>query len=73
MVVSSDDSVVASEARLGLFLSRLLSAAQVGGEWSEGEGNGVHLCQLKESYSVGFSIPLGDAPLCPLTELVPPG
>lgn len=75
MVVSQPkDSVGSPEARLGVFLSSLLSAARVGGEWPEGGGgDGVLLCQLKESCGVGFSIPLGDAPSCPLTELVPPG
>ena len=68
------DSVGSPEARLGVFLSSLLSAARVGGEWPEdGGGDGVLLCQLKESFGVGFSISLGDAPSCPITELVSPG
>ena len=47
-----------------------VSGQRVGGA---GEGDGVHLCQLKESYGVGFSVPWGDVPSCHLTELVPPG
>lgn len=48
--------LVSPKARLDMFLSSPLSASG---------DRGLHLCLLKESYSLGFSIPLADCPSHP--------